>query len=85
MSNETQARLTPARFIRMSVLKMSQNGLAKAMKVSQPMVAKIERQPMVSLYHREKLRAVAHDRGVTIEDSWFLAVPLTRSAKKATI
>lgn len=83
MTSEVQARLTPARYIRMVVLDMSQKDLAQAMEVSQPMVAKIERSTAVSDHHRDKYRTIAAMKGREIDEAWFTKVPLTRSARRA--
>lgn len=76
--------ISPARFIRMYILEMSQTKLAKCLDVSQPTVSKMEKiGASVPEHHRSVMRELARKQGREIEDGWFEQVPVTRAAKRA--
>lgn len=69
--------LTPARYLREHVLEMSQTELARALKISQPGVAKIEaKNGKFPERHRDTIRELAKAKGKTIPDIDFEKVPL---------
>ena len=84
MTSPFKVGITPGRFIRSAVLRMSQAELAEELNVSQPMVSKLERLDAVPTLYRERLLAIAKKRKAVIEDAWFDRVPVTRSARAAT-
>jgi transcriptional regulator with XRE-family HTH domain len=84
MTKQPNAGMTPAKFLRMAVFKITQAEVGAALGVSQVMVSKLERLPSVPDLYRAKFRTLAKRAKVALEDGWFDAVPLTRSAKGAT-
>ena len=77
-----RTRLSPAKFIRMYVLDLSQDELAEALGVSQSMVAKMERADQkVPAVHRKKFHALSKKKGRELQDDWFDVVPVSRAAR----
>ena len=68
-------QLTPASFIRIQVLGMSQTELAEALSVTQPAVSAWELRGSIPSHHREAVRALAKARGKKITETMFEKLP----------
>jgi hypothetical protein len=71
--------MTPPKFIRVSVFRMSQDEFASAIGSTQPSVARWEAQGRIPAEHQDIVRALGKDicagRGEAWSDSWFFEVP----------
>lgn len=68
-------QLTPASFIRIQVLGMSQTELAQALHVTQPAVSAWELRGTIPSHHRDAVRALAKSRGKKIKDDLWEKLP----------
>jgi predicted transcriptional regulator len=75
--------ITPARYIREQILRMTQTELATERGVSQPMISKWEKDgSCIPEEHRQAIKDLAAERGAVVEDIDFEKLPLRRRRPK---
>ena len=67
--------ISPPRYIRIHVFKMTQQQLAAVLRVTQGRIAQIEKRGFFEPEHRQKILALAIKKGVEFKAAWFDGIP----------
>lgn len=72
--------ISPAMFIRVHILRMSNREFSEALKVCASAVTGYERLGQIPEHHYDTITKLAKDRRVVLKRGWFKAVPWDPSA-----